>query len=155
MGILKNKNGIAYIYVCIITLFIAALLSVVVLYMGLISQVQIQKRNIQKKLDSYMAEYATEAFNAIKQGESYEVHIDYYELQQGVFPTFGFTSPNMSEYHYANGNCTITRPVITVLRGNGFGLTARYNAIFPIRWNGKAFSSLTIPVTVSSYFKFK
>lgn len=36
------------------------------MYMGLMAQVQIQKRDIQQKLDSYVAEYATEAFNAIK-----------------------------------------------------------------------------------------
>lgn len=75
MKILRNKDGIAYIYVCIIVLFISVLLSVVVMYMGLMAQVQIQKRDIQQKLDSYVAEYATEAFNAIKQGESYESYV--------------------------------------------------------------------------------
>ena len=49
----------------------------------------------------------------------------------------------------------MTRPTVTVLRGNGFGLTLRYTAIFPIRWNGKTYQSLKVPITVSSYYKFK
>ena len=63
MKILRNRDGIAYIYVCIIVLFVSVLLSVIVLYMGLMSQVQIQKREVQQKLDSYLAEYATKAFD--------------------------------------------------------------------------------------------
>ena len=40
----------------------------VILYMGLLAQVQIQKRDVKNKLDSCVAEYATEAFDSIKQG---------------------------------------------------------------------------------------
>ena len=90
MKILRNRDGIAYIYVCIIVLFVSALLAVIVLYMGLMSQVQIQKREVQQKLDSYLAEYATKAFDAIKQGEPYESHIDYAEFKSGVYPKMGF-----------------------------------------------------------------
>ena len=155
MKMLRNKDGIAYIYVCIIVLFISVLLSVVVMYMGLMAQVQIQKRDIQQKLDSYVAEYATEAFNAIKQGESYESYIDYADFSRGVYPKLGFTSSSMTEYRYDNGNCSMTKPTVTLLRGDGFGLTVKYTAIFPVQWNGKTYSDLEIPVTVSSYFKFK
>lgn len=155
MKILRNRDGIAYIYVCIIVLFVSTLLSVIVLYMGLMSQVQIQKREIQQKLDSYLAEYATKAFDAIKQGEPYESHINYAEFKSGVYPKMGFPTSDATVYRYDNGNCTMTRPTVTVLRGDGFGLTLRYTAIFPIRWNGKTYQSLKVPITVSSYYKFK
>ena len=150
MKILRNRDGIAYIYVCIIVLFVSVLLSVIVLYMGLMSQVQ-----IQKKLDSYLAEYATKAFDAIKQGEPYESYIDYAEFKGGVYQKMGFPTSDATVYRYDNGNCTMTRPSVTILRGDGFGLTLRYTAIFPIRWNGKTYQSLKVPITVSSYYKFK
>ena len=65
---LKDKNGDAYIWLCVIVVFISMLLSVLILYMGLLSQVQIQKREVKTKLDSVVSEYATEMFDAIKQG---------------------------------------------------------------------------------------
>ena len=65
---LKDKNGDAYIWLCVIVVFISMLLSVLILYMGLLSQVQIQKREVKTKLDSVVSEYATEMFGAIKQG---------------------------------------------------------------------------------------
>ena len=49
---LKSKNGDAYIWLCVIVVFISMLLSVLILYMGLLSQVQIQKREVKTKLDS-------------------------------------------------------------------------------------------------------
>lgn len=152
---LKNKKGIAYIWVCVIVIFIAALLSVIVLYMGLTAQVQIQKRDVQKKLDGYVAQYATESFDAIKQGSKYADHMDYTAFANGVCPFLGFSSDTVTEYEYENGNCSMTRPAVTVLKGDGFGLTLRYTAIFPITWNGNTYSNLEVPVTVSSYYKSK
>lgn len=85
----------------------------------------------------------------------YESHIDYAEFKGGVYPKMGFPTSDATVYRYDNGNCTMTRPTVTVLRGDGFGLTLRYTAIFPIRWNGKTYQSLKVPITVSSYYKFK
>ncbi len=155
MKMLKNKKGIAYIYVCVIVIFIAALLSVIILYMGLTAQVQIQKRDVQKKLDGYVAQYATESFDAIKQGSKFADYIDYTAFAKGVFPALGFSSDTVTVYAYDNGNCSMTRPEVTTLNGDGFGLTVHYTAIFPITWNGRTYSSLEVPVTVSSYYKSK
>lgn len=71
---LKNKNGDAYIWLCVIVVFISMLLSVLILYMGILSQVQIQKREVKTKLDSVVSEYATEMFDAIKQGALSELY---------------------------------------------------------------------------------
>ena len=155
MKMLKNKKGIAYIYVCVIVIFIAALLSVIILYMGLTAQVQIQKRDVQKKLDGYVAQYATESFDAIKQGSRYADHMDYTAFASGVYRSVGFGDDSATVYEYENGNCSMTRPEVTVLEGDGYGLTLRYTAIFPIKWNGNTYSNLEVPVTVSSYYKSK
>ena len=155
MKILKNKKGEGtYIYLCVLILVISMLLSVLILYMGLCAQVQIQKRDMKHKLDGYISDYATVAFNAVKQGEAYEIYVDYENLANGCLPSLGFTQSD-SVYRYDNGNCTLVEPEVKVLRGEGFGITLHYAAVFPIVWNGKTYGDLSIPVTVSSYYKIK
>lgn len=155
MKILKSKKGEGtYIYLCVLILVISMLLSVLILYMGLLSQVQIQKRDMKHKLDGYISDYTTVAFNAVKQGEAYEVYVDYENLANGCLPSLGFTQSD-SVYRYDNGNCTLVEPEVKVLRGEGFGITLHYTAVFPIVWNGKTYGDLSIPVAVSSYYKIK
>ena len=76
-----SKKGESYIYVCVLVLFISMLVSVVILYMGLMAQVQIQKRDVKMKLDSCVSEFATEAFDSIKQGDNYEFMLDLEKLK--------------------------------------------------------------------------
>ena len=155
MKILKSKKGEGtYIYLCVLILVISMLLSVLILYMGLCAQVQIQKRDMKHKLDGYISDYATVAFNAVKQGEAYEIYVDYENLANGCLPSLGFTQSD-SVYRYDNGNCTLIGPGVKVLRGEGFGITLHYTAVFPIVWNGKTYGDLSIPVTVASYYKIK
>ena len=155
MKILKSKKGEGtYIYLCVLILVISMLLSVLILYMGLCAQVQIQKRDMKHKLDGYISDYATVAFNAVKQGEAYEIYVDYENLANGCLPSLGFTQSD-SVYRYDNGNCTLVEPEVKALRGEGFGITLHYTAVFPIVWNGKTYGDLSIPVTVSSYYKIK
>lgn len=152
---LKGKNGDAYIWLCVIVVFISMLLSVLILYMGLLSQVQIQKREVKTKLDSVVSEYAAEMFDAIKQGAPSERYIDYDGLVRKTYAKLGFSSDTVTEYAYPNGNCVMMRPQITALKGDGFGITVRYTVVFPIKWNGNTYQSLKVPITVSSYYKFK
>ena len=156
MKILKSKKGEGtYIYLCVLILVISMLLSVLILYMGLLSQVQIQKRDVKTKLDSVISEYATEMFGAIKQGAPSEQYIDYDGLVRKTYAKLGFPSDTVTEYAYPNGNCVMMRPQVTALKGDGFGITVRYTVVFPIKWNGNTYKSLEVPITVSSYYKFK
>lgn len=150
----SGKGEAAYIYLCVIVLFASMLFSVLFLYMGLVGQIQIQKRDMQSRLDSYLTDYAKDAFDALKQGDQYESYLDYESLRQGCFPVLGFGETD-AEYTYENGNCTVTRPEIAVLTGDGFGLTVEYTASFPIRWNGKTFLDLTVPVRLTSFYHTK
>ena len=119
----SSKKGESYIYVCVLVLFISMLVSVVILYMGLMAQVQIQKRDVKMKLDSCVSEFATEAFDSIKQGDNYEFMLDLEKLKENAYRHLGFGSDDAS-ITYENGNCTMSRPTVTTLSGNGFGLTA-------------------------------
>ncbi len=154
--ILKNKRGEGtYIYLCVLVLVMSMLISVLVLYMGLTAQVQIQKRDMQAKLDGYISQCAIEVFDAIKQGAVYDQVIPWDELPSGAIRTLGFTDIGMMRYEYPGGNCSMTRPECTVLRGDGFGVTVKYTAIFPILWNGREYTQLEIPVQITSYYRFK
>lgn len=149
-----SRKGESYIYVCVLVLFISMLVSVVILYMGLMAQVQIQKRDVKTKLDSCISEYATLAFDSIKQGDSYEKMLDLDKLKANAYTHLGFSGQDAS-ITYENGNCKMSRPNIRTLSGNGFGLTASYTVTFPVKWGGKTFADLTVPITVTSYYKFK
>ena len=149
-----SKKGESYIYVCVLVLFISMLVSVVIMYMGLMAQVQIQKRDVEMKLDNIVSEYAVEAFDSIKQGENLDRVIDLNKLKQTAYTELGFNAYATS-ITYPNGNCKMSRPTITTLSGNGFGLTATYTVSFPVKWGGRTFADLTVPITVTSYYKFK
>lgn len=151
---ISSKKGESYIYLCVLVLFISALVSVVIFYMGLMAQVQIQKRDVKAKLDSCIAEYATIAFDSIKQGDKYEEMLDLDKLKANAYNHLGFSASDTS-ITYENGNCKMSRPNIRTLSGNGFGLTASYTVTFPVKWGGKTFIDLTVPITVTSYYKFK
>ena len=138
---ISSIKGESYIYVCVLVLFISMLVSVVIMYMGLMAQVQIQKRDVEMKLDNCITKYAVEAFDSIKQGESVDRVIDLNKLKQNAYAGLGFSA--------------MSRPTIQTLSGNGFGLTATYTVTFPISWGGKTFTELTVPITVTSYYKFK
>lgn len=150
----SNRKGESYIYVCVLVLFISALVSAVIMYMGLMAQVQIQKRDVQMKLDNCVAEYAIEAFDAVKQGESLDRVIDLDKLKQNAYTELGFNVYTQS-ITYPNGNCRMSRPTFTTLSGDGFGLTVSYTVSFPVKWGGRTFADLTVPITVTSYYKFK
>lgn len=151
---ISSIKGESYIYVCVLVLFISMLVSVVIMYMGLMAQVQIQKRDVEMKLDNCIAKYAVEAFDSIKQGESVDRVIDLNKLKQNAYADLGFSAYAQS-ITYNNGNCTMSRPIIQTLSGNGFGLTATYTVTFPISWGGKTFTELNVPITVTIYYKFK
>ena len=153
LNALKSKKGEAYIYLCVIVLFMSLLLSVLVLYMGLTAQVKAQKRECQRRLDSYITAYSIEVFDALKQGDSYEKYIVWNELMAGVLPALGFNEDN--ELIYENGSCTLSDPEVTLLRGEGFGITVQYVAKYPVVWGGKSYGELTVPITVISYYKMK
>ena len=149
-----SKKGESYIYVCVLVLFISALVSVVIMYMVLMAQVQIQKRDVEMKLDNIVSEYAVEAFDSIKQGGNLDRVIDLNKLKLNAYTELGFSTYTTS-ITYPNGNCKMSRPTITALSGNGFGLTATYTVSFPVKWGGSTFADLTVPITVTSYYKFK
>lgn len=153
MKSLKNKRGDSYIYLCIIVVFVCLLVSVIILYTGLIAQVQIQKRDVQAKLDSYVSSRATDEYNALKQGSVKDNYFEWNQIEAEAYKALGFPNESDEVYVYENGNCKMTRPALTILKGDGFGVTVEYVAIFPIAWNGMVFADLEIPVTVTSYYK--
>ena len=154
MKALNNKKGESYVYLCVIIIFVSALLSVLILYMGLTAQIQVQKRETQAKLDGYISNYATEIYDALKQGDNYELSMNWSDFESGVFAELGFPSNASTQYVYSNG-MRMSRPSVELLKGNGFGLKIEYITFIPIEWNGMRFADLQVPVILTSYYKFK
>ncbi len=154
MRALNNKQGNAYIYLCVLILVISMLLSVLILYMGLCSQVQIQRRDMQAKLEGYVSEFATLNYDSLKQGNAQEAYTDWERFERNAYLAVGFEQDD-EVYEYENGNCAVSRPTATLMKGDGFGITMEYTASFPIVWNGKTYADLKVPLTVSSYYKLK
>ncbi len=153
--ILKSKKGeVAYIFLCVLIIFISVLLSILILYMSLVAQIQIQKRDLKAKLDGYVSEYVIEMFSAIKHAGQYDGYVDYDTFRDDCYAALGFDEVD-NTYIYDNGNCVLSDPSITVLRGNGFGLSMQYKAAFHINWNGMSYSDLIIPITIYSYYRIK
>lgn len=155
MNRIKNKKGEAYIFTCVLVLFIATLLSVILLYMGLLGQIEFQKNDVEAKLDGYISDYAVEMFNAIKQGDTYASDIDWEGLESGAYKVLGFEYDYITEFVYPNGDCVMSLPTVTLLSGNGFGVKAEYIASFAVKWNGKRYADIDIPICVTSYYKMK
>ena len=150
----RDRRGSAYIYLCVIVLFISALLSVLLLYMGLTAQVRMQKREVQSKLDGCLISFAAEAFDALKQGDRAEEAMDTDRLTAECYAALGFARFD-TVYTETDGGCRMSRPDVTVWSDDGFGVTVTYTATFPVRWNGKNYDVLTIPVSVTSCYHGK
>ena len=155
MNPIKNKKGEAYIFTCVLVLFIAMLLSVILLYMSLLGQIEFQKNDVEAKLDGYISDYAVKMFDAIKQGDTYASDIDWEGLENGAYKALGFENDFTSELVYQEGDCVMSRPTVTVLSGNGFGVKVEYTASFAVKWNGKRYTDIEIPISVTSYYKTK
>ena len=104
-----SNKGESYIPVCVLVLFLSALVSVLILYIGTMAQVQAQKRDVKTKLDSVVSEYATEMFDAIKQGAPSEQYIDYDGLVRKTYARLGFPSDTVSPSSSASSFTTKTR----------------------------------------------
>lgn len=76
------------------------------------------------------------------------------KLKENAYSHLGFGVYDTS-ITYDNGYCTMSRPEIRALLSNGIGLTATYTVSFPIVWGGKTYADLEVPITVTSYYKFK
>lgn len=149
---LYSRNGNSFVWLCVVVLVSSMLFSVLLLYLSLTAQVAAQKRDVQAKLDSYVSASAVESFNSLKHGSNFTEYLDREAFASGICPALGFEDESQEIYEYPNGS-TMTRPECTTFFENGYGVTVRYTASFPVAWNRNTFANLTIPVTVSSYFK--
>ena len=152
---LENKRGNSYVWLCVVVLVASMLFSVLMLYLGLTAQVALQKRDVQARLDGYVSSYAADAFEGLKHGVNYADYLDRQTFADGVCPALGFADDSQETLVYPNGDCVMNRPTVTTRFEDGYGVTVAYTAVFSVRWNGKTFADLTVPVTVSSDYKTK
>ena len=153
MRIMKNKNGMAYVLTCAVTVVIMMLLAVLFQYRFLASVVRTQREEAQMKLDSVVMKSAVENYDALKQGIAYGDHIDYEKMVRDAYDALGFSDGDteLPEARFF----TLVRPQITAIQNGGFGLVASYELILPFEILGESYGEITVPITLTSKFTEK
>lgn len=154
---MNNKKGFSYILVCVIILVVCLLLSVGIYYASVFHLVRQEKERNSIILDSMVTKYATENYDALKQGMEYKNIIDRQTLVNRSYSELGFTNTATQTLKKANGKTeyTVTRPVVTATLGNTFGVEVSYSIKIPFELFGKKFTDITVPIRIESRFAQK
>lgn len=156
--ILKSKSGVGYLWVCVIILFAVLLIFALMQYMYIYHVVRQQKNFVQVELDGYVTRYAMSSYDALKQGESYEDHLDRQGLVDGAYSLLGFTRIVTLEYCEMIGQrvvYTMSRPEIYSLTGGSFGVYIKYTLTVPFEMFGRKIADIQIPVEMVSKYTEK
>lgn len=155
--VLTDRNGWSYILTCVLILLTVALVSVVIQYAYIYHIAGEQKAETQLKLDSYVTSCAVKNYNALKQGEFYGEYINHNELREGAYTLLGFQSTNSMEYspEGSNGKYTMSRPNISSITEDAFGVYVEYTLTVPFEVFGQKVTDILIQVRIISQFKEK
>ena len=150
MKALKNKNGFSYIFICVITIFVAMVIFAGLQYNLVLYTVKSQQSDVQLKLDSLIMKSAVENYDALKQGERYRDYIDKEKLVQDVYEALGFS---LNTESIDIDGCTMTRPEIQAIEENGYGVKVSYELTVPFEMSDHTFIDITVPVELCSQYK--
>ena len=154
---MNNKKGFSYILVCTIILVVCMLLSVGIYYASVFHLVRQEKERNTIILDSMVTKYATENYDALKQGVAFKNVIDREILVSRSYSELGFKNATTQILKKTNGETeyTVTRPTVTATLGNTFGVEVSYSIKIPFEMFGKTFTDITVPVKIESRFTQK
>ena len=152
-----NKKGNSLISVCVITIIVFLLLSVMLAYMATVNTVFRHKDESAQLLENYLAIYSILVYNNIKEGDTpTDIYTSSFEAD--AITALGFTSEMQSKTDYdANGKvlCTMSRPTIETTSVDGVGLVAKYMLTVPIYLGGAKVTEITVPIEITSTFQHK
>lgn len=154
---MNNKKGFSYILVCVIILVVCSLLAVGIYYASVFHLVRQEKERNSVILDSVVTKYATENYDALKQGVAFKNIIDRQTLVNRSYTELGFNNATTLTLKKTNGKTeyTVTRPVVTATLGNTFGVEVSYSIKIPFELFGKKFTDITVPIRIESRFTQK
>lgn len=152
---LTNKNGFSYVLTCVIIL-ITVMIVFVSLQYAFVYHIAMEQRNeTQLKLDGYITRCAVENFDALKQGEAWGGHIDRNAIVDGAYTLLGFPRIITLEYREpieVPGKYVMSRPRISALAGDSFGVYVQYEITIPFEAFGRKIADITVPIEMVSRY---
>ncbi len=70
MNVIKNKKGSSYVQTVVVVFCLALVLSVVILYAGIMSIIQNTRENTRRALDDYVTEQSIQIYDNLKNGNN-------------------------------------------------------------------------------------
>ena len=148
--LLTNKKGFSYVPCCVIILVIVMFVFVSLQYAGIYHIARQQKNETQLKLDGYITRTAVQNFDALKQGGAWENHIDREEIVDGAYDLLGFFRGTSEEYHEVEGKYKMSKPNVSALQGDSFGVVVEYDITIPFNAFGIMVADIIVPVEIVS-----
>ena len=155
--VMNNKRGFSYIITCVIILVVVMIVFITLQYAYVFHVAREQKNETQLKLDGYVTRCAIENYDALKQGDAWNEYIDRNELVAGAYSVLSFQTIITSEYNTpvaVTGKYDMSRPTISPLGGDAFGVVVQYEIKIPYELFNQAFS-VTVPVEIVSRYTKK
>lgn len=152
-----NNKGFSYILICVIVLIACMLIAVGIEYAYVLHTANAEKEDKQLVLDSMMTSYAVEKYDALKQGEAYDKYIDNSTMINKAYTVLGFGNSSTTKLTVTTGDrvYTVTRPTVSALTGDSFGVVVRYTAKIPFTVFGKQITDISVPVEIVSKYQEK
>lgn len=152
-----NNKGFSYILTCVIVLIVCMLVAIGIEYAYVLHTANAEKEDKQLILDSMMTSYAVEKYDALKQGAAYTKYIDNATMKSKAYSVLGFGYSGTTRLTVSNGDrvYTVTRPIVTTLTGDSFGVVVRYTAKIPFTVFGRRIADISVPVEIVSKYQEK
>lgn len=144
LSVLKNRQGISYVIVCVIVLIVIMIILISSQYIFIFNTVDRQKNDIQLLMDSYLTKYSVQEYDALKQGATYGSHLDREKLLQGSREHFNNYVDNMEE------NYIVGMPTISLITNKCIGINVSYSVRIPLQFMGKTITHITVPISITS-----
>ena len=159
--VLRNNSGFSYIFVCVITLFVAMLLLAGLEYAAVVGRVKQEKTWLKQTADCVVTDYATRVYDAVKQGNRYADALNPDALVGETYRALGFWDDNTACLTRTEGTeeprvvLILERPEITAVTADGFGVRVQCRVKVPFTVLGRTVSVPETVMEIESVFSKK
>lgn len=152
-----NKKGSSYVQTVVVVFCLALVLSVVILYAGIMSIIQNTRENTRRALDDYVTEQSIQIYDNLKNGNNNMPTITE-DFTPYFTANYTFDKQGDRLYHVGEDGETVfwmTLPTVGYTADKTLNLTARYDIFVPIAFAGKHVTDLKIPIEVNTRYALK
>lgn len=148
----------AHIKSAVMVLILSMVLSLVLSYASIMSAITQTKDSVERLLDSFVVKNSTQIYNSIKNGNDFTNYLSQYDFKNRF--SLDNTLETDGNFFYnidSDGNTVykMSSPTVGYTIKNSLNLYCTYNIYFPIKFAGKHFTNLIIPIRVDTSFNLK